>query len=143
MFFSFKSCCLVRGESTSGNPSSANIVCDAAGNVFGLRKENLCKEIPEKPRCTIRKLWALLSPITNPTRPASVSGNYKFHSPLNFQNLTGLIDNPLRTARQRSSSQKCHRNCNKESETWAAICSQACVCVLLTPWVFTDRQKDR
>lgn len=44
---------------------------------------------------------ALLSPVTNPINPASVFGNYKFHSPPNFQNFIGLTENPWRTMRQK------------------------------------------
>lgn len=85
---------------------------------------------------------ALLLPVTNPTNPASPFENCKFRSPPNFRNLTGLSDNPLRAARQRSSSQQYHRNHNKETEAWAGkvfVRRYICAFSLLHRYLWTDR----
>lgn len=82
---------------------------------------------------------ALLSPVTKPTNPASAFETYKFRS------LKWLTDNSLRTARQRSSSQQCHRNRNRDRNMswWVFVHRHVCAFSLLHRYLWTDRRTDK
>lgn len=96
LLFPLKSCCLERGQCIPGHSAELTVCLMQVGKHLdsGWKMTATNSHSPPKEPCASITF-------TNPINPASVFGNYKFHSPLNFQNFIGLIENPWRTIRQK------------------------------------------